>query len=64
VTAARLRFPPCSTTFNSADVQAIRSPGKQPRLYVTFPLALAAIYGFAHRRIAFVGTVLFCFESF
>ena len=27
------------------NVQAIRSQGKQPRLYVTFPLALAAAIG-------------------
>jgi len=27
------------------NVQAIRSQGKQPRLYVTFPLALAAAVG-------------------
>ncbi len=26
-------------------IQAIRSPGKQPRLYVSFPLALAAAIG-------------------
>ena len=26
-------------------VQAIRPPGKQPRLYVSFPLALAAAIG-------------------
>ncbi len=27
------------------NIQAIRSQGKQPRLYVTFPLALAAAIG-------------------
>ena len=26
-------------------IQAIRSPGKQPRLYVSFPLALATAIG-------------------
>ena len=29
-------------------IQAIRSQGKQPRLFVTFPLALAAAIGLNH----------------
>lgn len=29
-------------------IQAIRSQGKQPRLFVTFPLALAAAIGLKH----------------
>src|SRR5437867_796458 len=37
-------------------VQAIRSQGQQPRLYVSFPLALAAAIGFGTRRFCAMGT--------